>query len=145
LEEPLKGELFEVERSRPATDFDVVSNHFDFQRPNPPSGSFQDPVPDGLFEFRRTRPALFFCGHGYIPRTFAAGRCWLCPGRLPPITQKLFRSPTRPVSAIPRNKPVPTTPGIARMFNSRLCASSIGSIWQSRMWLPLSVTNKLPP
>ncbi len=62
-----------------------------------------------------------------FPQNRCAHRC------LSSIIWKSFRFPTRTVSAIPRNNPVPTTPGIARMSFSNRVGSEIGPIWQSRM------------
>jgi hypothetical protein len=54
------------------------------------------------------------------------------PRCLSSIIRKLRRSPIKMVSAIPRNNPVPTTPGIARKSCFRWVASAIGAIWQPR-------------
>src|SRR5206468_11526144 len=50
-------------------------------------------------------------------------------------------SATTTVSAVPRNRPVSMTPGIARIACSRAAGSSMGPTAQSRTTLKLSVTN----
>src|SRR5262245_35083519 len=49
-------------------------------------------------------------------------------------------SATTTVSAVPRNRPVSMTPGIARIARSRPAGSSMGPTAQSRTTLKLSVT-----
>ena len=60
-----------------------------------------------------------------------------CVGR----TRTAPPSATRTRSAVPRKKPVSTTPGTRRMSRSSAAASSWAAIPQSRIQLPLSVTN----
>ena len=50
-------------------------------------------------------------------------------------------SPTSTISAIATNKPVPTTPGISRRSRSSRAGFAIALTPQSRIRLPLSVTN----
>src|SRR6266487_3062073 len=46
---------------------------------------------------------------------------------------------TRTASAIPRNNPCPTTPGIAAIFAASFAGARIGPKRASRIWFPLSV------
>src|SRR5439155_622505 len=55
-----------------------------------------------------------------------------------------FRVPTRTVLAIFRNRPCPTTPGIAAIWPASLSADARLGNRASRMWFPLSVRNASP-
>jgi hypothetical protein len=58
INDPLDRKLLAVETGHAASDEHVVLAHFNFQPPNPPSGSFYDPVLHGLFEIRRPWQSL---------------------------------------------------------------------------------------